>query len=192
MGSGTSTAEGRNWLFFAELDATRRPEAIGRNGSGRGPGPAGPEETPGPGTAGLQAPWKWDPKPRVGGDRVQKSIPQVPCLGKPPTSAAEAKACQSWWVNPGRGQDPAQRAPPAAGVCGRGASRCPSKAETRRASPQLPARPEDRDEAGPGSPWQPKRRLACREARASPGRREARGRALGAPHPAEAAPASFP
>ena len=47
-GSGTSTAEGRNWLF-AELDATRRP---GRNGPGRGPGPAGQEETRGPGTEG--------------------------------------------------------------------------------------------------------------------------------------------
>ena len=34
-------------------------------------------------------------------------------------------------MNPGRGQDPAQRAPPAVGVCGRGASRCPSEAEPR-------------------------------------------------------------
>lgn len=75
-GSGTSTAAGRNWLFFAELDATRKP---GRNGPGRGPGPAGQEETRGPGMAGRQAPWKWDPRPRVGGDRVQKSIPLVPC-----------------------------------------------------------------------------------------------------------------
>lgn len=113
-------------------------------------------------------------------------------LAGPPTSAAQAKACQTWWVNPGRGQDPAQRAPPAVGVCGRGASRCPSEAGPRRASPLLPARPEDRDEAGPGSPRQPERRLACRKARASPGRRVARGQALGAPHPAEAAPASFP
>lgn len=46
-GSGTSMAEGRNWLFFAELDATRRPEGTRRSRPGRGPGPAGSEATPG-------------------------------------------------------------------------------------------------------------------------------------------------
>ena len=171
-GTGSSL---QSWMPLAG------PRALGETGRG---GAQAPQDRRRPLAQGRRG-------DRPGGNatrgQVQKSIPLVPCLARPPTSAAEAKACQSWWVNPGRGQDPAQRALPAVGVCGRGASRCPSEAE-----PRLPARPEDREEAGPASLRQPKRRLACREAQASPGRREARGRALGAPHPAEAAPASFP
>ena len=110
----------------------RRPGALGRRATG-------------PVEMGPKAKGRRRPSPEV-------HPPSPVRLAGPPASAAEAKACQSWWVNPGRGQDPAQWAPPAVGVCGRGASRCPSEAGARRASPRLPARPEDREEAGPGSP----------------------------------------
>ena len=115
-GTGSSL---RSWMPLAG------PRALGETGRG---GAQAPQDRRRPLAQGRRG-----DKPRGNATRgqVQKSIPLVPCLARPPTSAAEAKACQSWWVNSGRGQDPAQRAPRAVGVCGCGASRCPSEASPR-------------------------------------------------------------
>ena len=186
-------AEGRDWLFLAELDATRRPEGTRRSRPGRGPGPAGSEATPGElpalerrgerprGNRGRFG-CRLSPRPRVRRDRasrVPKSSYPAPCARRGlPAIAAEAGVCRTL-VDPGRGRGPGAKGT-AWGRCPR--ARClqmrgPGHTGRRPgrgagALPRLPARPEaGLGEGGPGSPRQPGSRLARPEAPASPGRR---------------------
>lgn len=89
-GNGTSGAEERNGLFFAELDAAHGPEGAQGSEPGRAPGPAGREATPGallaPGRRGRAAPWKWGRFRRrlSGRSRVRGGLPRPVNAARPP------------------------------------------------------------------------------------------------------------
>lgn len=197
-GNGTSGAEERNGLFFAELDAAHGPEGAQGSEPGRAPGPAGREATPGallaPGRRGRAAPWKWGRFRRrlSGRSRVRGGLPRPVNAARPPELCDRGQsALAPGWI-PGVAATAARRARSGIGVRGRSASGCWAWARARGSCRIVPLALK-RPTATEALSRQGSQDWAWRARKPWPhlGGGEARGRAPRAPHPAGAAPAPF-